>query len=61
MSEYGPNLRTPETKSSIDSAGDSLFLPRLTARREPTRKAAVSISGEKKDGMRARSRDSTEV
>lgn len=59
-SEYGPNIRTPEIKSSIDSAGDSLFFPRLTARSEPGRSAAVSGAEWNKE-IRARSRDRTEA
>jgi hypothetical protein len=59
-SEYGPNMRTPATKSSIESAGDSLFLPRLTARIEPGRRAA-DLCSDLKAGIRARSRDSIDV
>lgn len=61
-SEYGPNARTPETKSSIDSAGDALFFPRLTASTDPGRSEALEeLSAEKNDGMRARSRERTEA
>ena len=61
-SEYGPNARTPETKSSIESAGDALFLPKLTASSEPERNAALQLlSTEENDGMRARNRERTEV
>jgi hypothetical protein len=61
-SEYGPKARTPDTKSSMDSAEDALFFPRLTASSEPDRKAALdSSSTEKNDGIRARNRERTDA
>ena len=59
-SAKGPNTRTPEIKSSIESAGDSLFLPRLTASTAPSRRAALSGGPPKKFGIRARIRERTE-
>ncbi len=41
-SAYGPNVRTPATKSAIESGGDDLFLPRFTARRAFGRSDACS-------------------
>lgn len=61
-SEYVPNARTPETKSSIDSAGDALFFPRLTASIDPGRSEAFEeLSADKNDGMRARNRERTDA
>jgi hypothetical protein len=59
-SAYGPNVRTPDTKSPIESRGDDLFLPRLTARREPGRsEAGMSWDSGVKAGTRARIRANT--
>lgn len=55
-------MRTPETKSSIDSGVEDLFFPRLTARSAPWRNDEVEESSvEKNDGMRARNRDRTDA
>ena len=59
-SAKGPNARTPETKSSRESAGDSLFLPRLTASTAPSRRAARSGGLPKNLGIRACIRERTE-
>ena len=61
-SEYGPKVRTPKTKSSIDSGVEVLFFPRLTARSAPCRSDEVEkSSAEKNDGIRARNRERTDA
>jgi len=59
-SAKGSGARTPEIKSSMRSAGDSLFLPRLTASTAPSRRAARSDGLPKKFVIRARIREKTE-
>ena len=43
-SAYGPNVLIPVMKSSEESAGETLFFPRLTARTAPGRNEPVDDS-----------------
>lgn len=61
-SACGPKASTPERKSAIESAGDSLFFPKLTARTEPGRKDAGTLTFSGWNGeIRARNRERTEA
>lgn len=61
-SACGPKVSTPETKSPIESAGEVLFFPRLTARMEPGRRdAGVPTFSGWNGEIRARSRDRTDA
>ena len=61
-SAYGPKTSTPDTKSAIESEGDPLFFPKLTARTEPGRwDAGTSVFSGWNGGIRARSRDRTDA
>jgi len=61
-SAYGPKVSTPDIKSAIESAGDVLFLPRLTARTERGRRDAGTSTFSGWNGeIRARSRERTDA
>jgi len=61
-SAYGPKASTPVTKSAIESAGDALFFPKLTARRQPGRRDAGTPTFPGWNGeIRARNRDRTDA
>ena len=52
-------MLTPATKSSMESAGEALFFPRLTASIASSRRAARSGLCDRKGGILARMRDRT--
>ena len=61
-SACGANARTPAMKSSGDSGGLALFLPKFTAsNRSSRREAEFSSVAEGNAGSRARRRDRTET
>lgn len=61
-SAYGPKASTPDTKSAVESAGDALFFPKLTARMEPGRRDAGTSALSGRNGeIRARSRERTDA
>ena len=61
-SACGPKVSTPDTKSAIESVGDVLFFPRLTARTEPGRRDAGTLASPGRNGEnRARIRESTDA
>ena len=61
-SAYGLKVSTPDTKSAIESEGDALFFPKLTARTEPGRRdAGMPMFSGRNGEIRARNRDRTDA